>query len=53
VTVEDVEETLEKVQSLGGKVLIPPIQIPPTACFALIQDLQEAIFVIISYGKLT
>jgi predicted enzyme related to lactoylglutathione lyase len=51
VTVENVEETLQKVQSRGGKVLMPPIQIPPTACFALIQDPQGAILAIISYGK--
>jgi hypothetical protein len=50
VTVENVEATLQKVEALGGKILMSPIQIPPNACFALIQDPQGATLAIISYG---
>ena len=53
VTVEDVETTLPKVEVLGGKVLMRPIQIPPNACFALIQDPQGAMIAIMSYGQST
>ncbi len=53
VTVENVEATLQRVEALGGKVLMRPIQIPPTACFALIQDPQGATLAIISYGAST
>jgi len=53
VTVENVEATLQKVEALGGKVLMRPIQIPPNACFALIQDPQGATLAIISYGAST
>lgn len=53
VTVENVEATLQKVEALGGKILMPPIQIPPAACFALIQDPQGANLAIISYGQST
>jgi predicted enzyme related to lactoylglutathione lyase len=51
VTVEDVEATLQKVEALGGKILMSPIAIPPAACFALIQDPQGANLAVISYGQ--
>lgn len=50
VTVENLEATLEKVEALGGKVLIPPISIPPASKFALIQDPQGAAIAVINYG---
>jgi hypothetical protein len=53
ITVENVEETLQKVEALGGKALMRPIQIPPNACFALIQDPQGATLAVISYGAST
>jgi predicted enzyme related to lactoylglutathione lyase len=51
VTVENVEVTLQTVEALGGKILIPPMPIPPTTCFALIQDPQGANVAVISYGQ--
>ena len=51
VTVENLEATLEKVEALGGKVLIPPIAIPPSSKFAFIQDPQGAAIAVISYGS--
>ncbi|MEB3160044.1 MAG: VOC family protein [Synechocystis sp.] len=51
VTVEDVEATVQKVEALGGKILMAPIAIPPAACFALIQDPQGANLAVISYGQ--
>lgn len=53
ITVENVEETLQKVEALGGKALMRPVQIPPNACFALIQDPQGATLAVISYGAST
>lgn len=53
VTVEDLDRTLQKVEELGGKVLLPPIPIPPASRFALIQDPQGANLAVISYGSPT
>ena len=49
VTVEDVDQTIQKVQELGGKVLMPPLEVPTVGRFALIQDPQGAMLAIISY----
>ncbi|MEB3192025.1 MAG: VOC family protein, partial [Snowella sp.] len=51
VTVKNLEATLQKVETLGGKVLIPPIVIPPSSKFALIQDPQGAAIAVISYSS--
>lgn len=51
VTVEDLDGALQKVEALGGKVLISPVSIPPASRFALIQDPQGAAIALISYGK--
>ncbi|MEB3174163.1 MAG: VOC family protein [Cyanobacteriota bacterium] len=51
VTVEDLDAALQKVETLGGKVLIPPVSIPPASRFALIQDPQGAAIAVISYGQ--
>ena len=37
VGVEDVAEALKKAESLGGKTLVPPVEIP-TGTFAWMQD---------------
>jgi predicted enzyme related to lactoylglutathione lyase len=52
VTVEDLDATLRNVEAQGGRVLIPPISIPPASRFALIQDPQGASIAVISYGAL-
>jgi hypothetical protein len=50
VTVKDLDTTLRNVEALGGKVLVPPVSIPPASRFALIQDPQGATIAVISYG---
>lgn len=51
VTVNDVDAVAGNVESLGGKVLRPPADIPKIGRFCVIQDPQGAIICAISYGK--
>lgn len=51
VTVADVDALLPRVTKLGGKVAIPPHDIPDVGRFAVIQDTQGAMLSIISYKK--
>ncbi len=38
VAVDDVDETVKRVEMLGGKVCVPPTDIPNTGRFAVIND---------------
>jgi len=49
VTVADVDALLPRVMQLGGKVIVPPHDIPDVGRFAVIQDPQGAMLSIISY----
>lgn len=49
ITVEDVDATAEQAVALGGKVLMPPMEIEEVGRFALIQDPQGANFCVITY----
>ena len=51
VTVADVDALLLRVTKLGGKVAVPPHDIPDVGRFAVIQDPQGAMLSIISYKK--
>jgi predicted enzyme related to lactoylglutathione lyase len=51
VTVDNVDETAKKVSKLGGKVLMPPTDIPTVGRFALIQDPQGAVLNVITYKQ--
>lgn len=51
VTVEDVDQTIQAAQNLGGKVLMPPMDIPQVGRFALIQDPQGAMLAVIAYAN--
>jgi uncharacterized protein len=51
VTVEDVDRSIVKVEQLGGKALMKPIDIPPAGRFVLIQDPQGAMIALISYTQ--
>lgn len=51
VTVADVDALLPRVTALGGKVIVPPHDIPEVGRFAVIQDPQGAMLSIISYKK--
>jgi predicted enzyme related to lactoylglutathione lyase len=47
VSVADCDATAAKVAGLGGKLLVPPTDIPPVGRFSVIQDPQGAVFSII------
>jgi len=49
VTVSDVDALVKKVVSLGGKVLMPPADIPSVGRFAVIADPQGASINVITY----
>jgi len=49
VTVADVDALLPRVAQLGGKIIVPPHDIPDVGRFAVIQDPQGAMLSIISY----
>lgn len=51
VTVADVDALLPRVTQLGGKILVPPHDIPNVGRFAVIQDPQGAMLSIIKYLK--
>lgn len=50
VTVTDVDSTLKEVEQLGGKVLMPPFDVPNVGRMAVIQDPQGAALSIITYS---
>ena len=41
VQVEDLQASLDKAESLGGKTVMPPTPIPGVGSFAMFQDLEE------------
>jgi predicted enzyme related to lactoylglutathione lyase len=51
ITVENVDQTVEKAQELGGRILMPPIDIPTVGRFALLADPQGATFAVITYTE--
>ena len=51
ITVNDVDDVSKKVASLGGKVLMPPTDIPTVGRFCVIQDPQGATISLITYLK--
>ncbi|MDP1681815.1 MAG: VOC family protein [Burkholderiales bacterium] len=51
VTVDNVDALLSRVEKLGGKVCVPPQDIPDVGRFAVIQDPQGAMLSLISYLK--
>jgi predicted enzyme related to lactoylglutathione lyase len=50
VTVANVELTLEKATSLGGKVLMPGMDIPGVGRMAVLQDPQGAVLSVMAYS---
>ena len=50
VTVTDVDKVVAKVAGLGGKVLMPPTDIPTVGRFATIRDPQGATLSLITYA---
>lgn len=51
VTVTDVDETARKAPELGGKVLVPPTDIPRVGRFCVIQDPLGAVITAITYCR--
>ncbi|UCE90274.1 MAG: VOC family protein [Pseudomonadota bacterium] len=49
VTVDDVDGQMARVEQLGGKVLMPPRDIPEVGRFAVISDPQGAMLTLITY----
>jgi predicted enzyme related to lactoylglutathione lyase len=50
VTVHDIDATLEKCTSLGGKLLVPTMDVPTVGKMAVFQDPQGAILNVIQYA---
>ena len=50
VTVDDVDKQVKRVESLGGKIMVPPRDIPDVGRFAVISDPQGAMLSIITYS---
>lgn len=51
VTVDDIDATVAKCVELGGKVCMPPMDIPTVGRMAVLQDPQGAIFNAITYSS--
>ena len=51
IAVDDVDATAKKVEELGGKVCIPPTDIPPVGRFSVINDPSGATFSIIKLSS--
>jgi len=49
ITVDDVDATAKKAVKLGGKVLVPPQDIPGVGRFSVLQDPQGAMISVITY----
>jgi len=52
VTVDDVDARVARVESLGGKVLVAPRDIPPIGRFAVVADPQGAALALITYFEM-
>ncbi|MEY3251645.1 MAG: hypothetical protein RL227_618 [Pseudomonadota bacterium] len=50
VTVADVGETIAKCAVLGGKTLVPPMDVPGVGRMAVLQDPQGAVFSVMAYS---
>ena len=51
VTVDDVDATAGKAEDLGGKILVPPTDIPTVGRFCVMQDPQGALISAITYTE--
>ena len=51
VTVDNVDATAAKAEELGGKICVPPRDIPEVGRFTVLQDPQGAVIAAITYVK--
>lgn len=49
ITVDNIDETAGKIETLGGKILMPPTDIPKVGRFCVFMDPQGAIISAITY----
>jgi uncharacterized protein len=49
VTVNDCDATVARCEALGGKCLVPPMDVPTVGRMAVIQDPQGAVLSVITY----
>jgi len=49
ITVTSIDDTIKKVQSLGGNIIVPKTNIPKVGDFSVIQDPQGAVVSIMEY----
>ena len=52
ITVDDVDSTARRSEALGGKVVVPPTDIPKVGRFSVIEDPQGVKFSVITYLKM-
>jgi len=50
VTVADADATARQCSEMGGKVMVPPTDIPTVGRFSVLQDPQGAMFCVIAYS---
>jgi hypothetical protein len=50
VTVDNVEDVLAKCTALGGKTLVPPMDVPGVGRMAVLQDPQGAVLSVMAYS---
>lgn len=51
IGVDDVDESARKAESIGGRVIVPPTDIPNTGRFAVLSDPTGATFAIYKNGQ--
>jgi predicted enzyme related to lactoylglutathione lyase len=51
ITVDNVDETIAKCAALGGKTVMPPMDVTGVGRMAVLQDPQGAVFSIITYSS--
>jgi hypothetical protein len=52
VTVADTDQTVQRCIALGGKALMPPMDIPGVGRMAVLQDPQGAVLSVIAYAAM-
>ena len=50
ITVDNVDETIARCTALGGKTLMPPMDVPTVGRMAVLQDPQGAVFSVMTYA---
>ena len=50
ITVDNVDETIARCTALGGKTLVPPMDVPTVGRMAVLQDPQGAVFSVMTYA---